>query len=221
METERENSPTGCDGGDCEHEHHPKILKYHHRRKRGKSRRNMVSIQLENDWKPERIEAEELELEEHKVQLQQLSTISGIHKQMTSNDPIDRQSVQQGAEKSLRGSGKRPSYLGNHKGRRSKSKKKWIRLATVLAYVIAVSLAAVSLAVYYSLFWHPTNVGKQLHHFPERDSVDRVRGNNIRASTKTSTSTSTLISNSSVRNLTSTVPVANYKTTLIHPTKKT
>ena len=156
MESERENSPVGCDGGDCEHEHQPKILKYH-RRKRGRSRRNVVSIQLENDWKPEMIEAEELAVEEHHVESPQLSTISVTHKQMTSNDLTDRQSVQGGVEKSLRGSGKRPSYLGNHRCRRSKSKKKWIRLATVLAYVIAVSLAAVSLAVYYSLFWHPSS----------------------------------------------------------------
>jgi TRP-interacting helix len=37
----------------------------------------------------------------------------------------------------------------------SKSHKKWIRLATVIAYVLAVSLAAIVLAIYYSLMWNP------------------------------------------------------------------
>ena len=37
----------------------------------------------------------------------------------------------------------------------SKSHKKWIRLATVVAYVLAVSLAAIVLAIYYSLMWDP------------------------------------------------------------------
>uniref|UniRef100_A0A0L8FMF0 InaF motif containing 2 n=1 Tax=Octopus bimaculoides TaxID=37653 RepID=A0A0L8FMF0_OCTBM len=37
----------------------------------------------------------------------------------------------------------------------AKSNKKWVRLATVLAYVLAVSLAAIVLAIYYSLLWKP------------------------------------------------------------------
>lgn len=37
----------------------------------------------------------------------------------------------------------------------AKTNKKWVRLATVLAYVLAVSLAAIVLAVYYSLIWDP------------------------------------------------------------------
>lgn len=37
----------------------------------------------------------------------------------------------------------------------AKSNKKWVRLATVLAYVLAVSLAAIVLATYYSLIWEP------------------------------------------------------------------
>lgn len=37
----------------------------------------------------------------------------------------------------------------------AKTNKKWVRLATVLAYVLAVSLAAIVLAVYYSLIWEP------------------------------------------------------------------
>lgn len=35
----------------------------------------------------------------------------------------------------------------------SKTNKKWMRLATVFAYVISVSLVAVVLAVYYTFFW--------------------------------------------------------------------
>ena len=33
--------------------------------------------------------------------------------------------------------------------------KKWWRLATVVAYVLSVSLAAIVLAIYYSLMWNP------------------------------------------------------------------
>jgi type II secretory pathway component PulM len=41
------------------------------------------------------------------------------------------------------------------KGKAGQASKKWVRLATVLAYVISVSLAAIVLAVYYSLLWKP------------------------------------------------------------------
>ncbi|KAL8602677.1 putative transmembrane protein inafm2 [Nucella lapillus] len=37
----------------------------------------------------------------------------------------------------------------------AKTNKKWVRLATVLAYVLSVSLAAIVLATYYSLIWEP------------------------------------------------------------------
>ncbi|KAH3850897.1 hypothetical protein DPMN_093373 [Dreissena polymorpha] len=37
----------------------------------------------------------------------------------------------------------------------AKTNKKWVRLATVLAYVLAVSLAAIVLAIYYSFIWDP------------------------------------------------------------------
>uniref|UniRef100_A0A3B3RNA2 Uncharacterized protein n=1 Tax=Paramormyrops kingsleyae TaxID=1676925 RepID=A0A3B3RNA2_9TELE len=33
----------------------------------------------------------------------------------------------------------------------------WVRLATVFAYVLSVSLAAIILAIYYSLIWKPTS----------------------------------------------------------------
>lgn len=41
----------------------------------------------------------------------------------------------------------------------SKANKKWMRLATVFAYVISVSLVAVVLAVYYTFFWKYDNTG--------------------------------------------------------------
>lgn len=44
----------------------------------------------------------------------------------------------------------------------SKSHKKWIRLATVVAYVLAVSLAAIVLAIYYSVMWNPSAVSSSL-----------------------------------------------------------
>ncbi|OWF36270.1 Proline-rich protein 24 [Mizuhopecten yessoensis] len=34
-------------------------------------------------------------------------------------------------------------------------RRKWIRLATVLLYVLAISVSAILLAVYYGVFWHP------------------------------------------------------------------
>jgi len=63
---------------------------------------------------------------------------------------------------------KRPSYTGDRSKNKmaSKTNKKWVRLATVVAYVLAVSLAAVALAIYYSLVWHPGNMGVSMHTSP-------------------------------------------------------
>lgn len=55
-------------------------------------------------------------------------------------------------------SAKGASYTGGDRNKpkmAAKSNKKWVRLATVLAYVLAVSLAAIVLAIYYSLLWKP------------------------------------------------------------------
>jgi len=62
--------------------------------------------------------------------------------------------------KDASGSGKRPSYTGDRSKAKmaSKSNKKCVRLATVFAYVLAVSLVAVGLAIYYSLVWRPGKV---------------------------------------------------------------
>ena len=52
---------------------------------------------------------------------------------------------------------KGPTYTGdkNKTKMAAKTNKKWVRLATVLAYVLSVSLAAIVLAIYYSLMWNP------------------------------------------------------------------
>lgn len=54
--------------------------------------------------------------------------------------------------------GKPATYTGDKKAKMAaKTNKKWVRLATVFAYVVSVSLAAVILAIYYSLIWKPTS----------------------------------------------------------------
>ncbi|XP_018414772.1 PREDICTED: putative transmembrane protein INAFM2 [Nanorana parkeri] len=52
--------------------------------------------------------------------------------------------------------GRPPTYTGDKKAKMAaKTNQKWVRLATVFAYVLSVSLAAILLAVYYSLIWKP------------------------------------------------------------------
>lgn len=52
--------------------------------------------------------------------------------------------------------GKPATYTGDKKAKMAaKTNKKWVRLATVFAYVLSVSLAAIILAIYYSLIWSP------------------------------------------------------------------
>uniref|UniRef100_A0A3B1IZB2 InaF motif containing 2 n=1 Tax=Astyanax mexicanus TaxID=7994 RepID=A0A3B1IZB2_ASTMX len=59
--------------------------------------------------------------------------------------------------------GEAPSAGGGGEGIRASvggsvcTNKKWVRLATVFAYVLSVSLAAIILAIYYSLIWKPTS----------------------------------------------------------------
>lgn len=56
--------------------------------------------------------------------------------------------------------GKPATYTGDKKAKMAaKTNKKWVRLATVFAYVLSVSLAAIILAIYYSLIWKPTSQG--------------------------------------------------------------
>lgn len=56
--------------------------------------------------------------------------------------------------------GKPATYTGDKKAKMAaKTNKKWVRLATVFAYVLSVSLAAIILAIYYSLIWKPAGNG--------------------------------------------------------------
>ncbi|XP_016099772.1 uncharacterized protein [Sinocyclocheilus grahami] len=56
--------------------------------------------------------------------------------------------------------GKPATYTGDKKAKMAaKTNKKWVRLATVFAYVLSVSLAAIILAIYYSLIWSPNKSG--------------------------------------------------------------
>uniref|UniRef100_A0A8C5R5A3 Transmembrane protein INAFM2 n=1 Tax=Leptobrachium leishanense TaxID=445787 RepID=A0A8C5R5A3_9ANUR len=55
--------------------------------------------------------------------------------------------------------GKPATYTGDKKAKMTaKTNKKWVRLATVFAYVLSVSLAAIILAIYYSLIWKPVSL---------------------------------------------------------------
>lgn len=56
--------------------------------------------------------------------------------------------------------GKPATYTGDKKARMAaKTNQKWVRLATVFAYVLSVSMAAIILAIYYSLIWMPIRSG--------------------------------------------------------------
>uniref|UniRef100_A0ABK0LRF7 InaF motif containing 2 n=1 Tax=Rattus norvegicus TaxID=10116 RepID=A0ABK0LRF7_RAT len=58
--------------------------------------------------------------------------------------------------------GKPATYTGDKKAKMAaKTNKKWVRLATVFAYVLSVSLAAIVLAVYYSLIWQPVGATRR------------------------------------------------------------
>ncbi|KAG7316301.1 hypothetical protein KOW79_019842 [Hemibagrus wyckioides] len=56
--------------------------------------------------------------------------------------------------------GKPATYTGDKKAKMAaRTNQQWVRLATVFAYVLSVSLAAIILAIYYSLIWKPTSSG--------------------------------------------------------------
>ncbi|KAK5618045.1 hypothetical protein CRENBAI_023205 [Crenichthys baileyi] len=67
--------------------------------------------------------------------------------------------------------GKPATYTGDKKAKMAaKTNKKWVRLATVFAYVLSVSLAAIILAIYYSLIWKPTSASSSGKPVPEEVS---------------------------------------------------
>ncbi|KAM4013951.1 putative transmembrane protein INAFM2 [Anomaloglossus baeobatrachus] len=68
--------------------------------------------------------------------------------------------------------GKPATYTGDKKAKMAaKTNKKWVRLATVFAYVLSVSLAAIILAVYYSLIWKPVRTSGDVGHKPEEPNT--------------------------------------------------
>jgi hypothetical protein len=83
---------------------------------------------------------------------------------MSKNDNSTNYRVNAGTGSSSIGAkafgNKGPTYTAekNKPKMASKANKKWVRLATVVTYVLAVSLAAIVLAVYYSFVWDPAKV---------------------------------------------------------------
>lgn len=68
--------------------------------------------------------------------------------------------------------GKPATYTGDKKAKMAaKTNKKWVRLATVFAYVLSVSLAAIILAIYYSLIWKPTSAASSSFASPNAVTV--------------------------------------------------
>jgi len=60
------------------------------------------------------------------------------------------------ANNNHRSNGTKPTVADNM-ANSVKTNKKWIRLATVFAYVLSVSLVAIVLAIYYSFFWQASD----------------------------------------------------------------
>ncbi|XP_053193297.1 uncharacterized protein LOC128377374 [Scomber japonicus] len=115
--------------------------------------------------------------------------------------------------------GKPATYTGEKKAKWvAKSNKKWVRLATVVVYVLSVSLAAVILAVYYSLIWRPTT-GTGIDHItaaqrnnPNISKFDSCRNKTLNIQIKVS-------NNDSVRIYNQTIKAENLKKTLLNPNK--
>ncbi|XP_053330919.1 uncharacterized protein LOC128504753 [Spea bombifrons] len=74
--------------------------------------------------------------------------------------------------------GKPATYTGDKKAKMAaKTNKKWVRLATVFAYVLSVSLAAIVLAIYYSLIWKPVRSGGETANGNAGPEVTTFRSN--------------------------------------------
>uniref|UniRef100_A0AAZ3SBV3 Transmembrane protein INAFM2 n=1 Tax=Oncorhynchus tshawytscha TaxID=74940 RepID=A0AAZ3SBV3_ONCTS len=73
--------------------------------------------------------------------------------------------------------GKPATYTGDKKAKMAaKTNKKWVRLATVFAYVLSVSLGAIILAIYYNLIWKPTSASSSSS-FSRPNAVTPVTAN--------------------------------------------
>ncbi|OCT66390.1 hypothetical protein XELAEV_18042647mg [Xenopus laevis] len=75
--------------------------------------------------------------------------------------------------------GRPATYTGDKKAKMSaKTNQKWVRLVTVFAYVLSVSLVAIVLAIYYSLIWKPVrSSGDAADGSPDQE-VSTFSGNN-------------------------------------------
>lgn len=105
--------------------------------------------------------------------------------------------------------GKPATYTGDKKAKMAaKTNKKWVRLATVFAYVLSVSLAAIILAIYYSLIWKPTSASSSAGKPGVPGEVTPVA--NI------STNISTSINNGTELNSTQTSPNETVQGTTLH-----
>ncbi|CAB3398752.1 unnamed protein product [Caenorhabditis bovis] len=61
----------------------------------------------------------------------------------------------------MRGRSKQPVYTSDKRAKfTQRESKKWIRFVTVLGYIFAVSLPAVSLSIYYIYVWDPGYIAK-------------------------------------------------------------
>ncbi|XP_057200875.1 uncharacterized protein LOC130560844 [Triplophysa rosa] len=75
--------------------------------------------------------------------------------------------------------GKPATYTGDKKAKMAaKTNKKWVRLATVFAYVLSVSLAAIILAIYYSLLWKPAGPSSGKPDTPNNSTTGNLENGN-------------------------------------------
>ncbi|XP_036398768.1 uncharacterized protein LOC118787346 [Megalops cyprinoides] len=87
--------------------------------------------------------------------------------------------------------GKPATYTGDKKAKMAaKTNKKWVRLATVFAYVLSVSLAAIILAIYYSLIWKPTSASSSAGRPDVPEEVTVAYNFSVNISTNTNTTDS-------------------------------
>lgn len=94
--------------------------------------------------------------------------------------------------------GKPATYTGDKKAKMAaKTNKKWVRLATVFAYVLSVSLAAIILAVYYSLIWKPTSQGSGV---PNGTPANNITLMNVSSSVNATSANSTQADNGTSAN---------------------
>ncbi|XP_043916488.1 putative transmembrane protein INAFM2 [Protopterus annectens] len=110
--------------------------------------------------------------------------------------------------------GKPATYTGDKKAKMAaKTNKKWVRLATVFAYVLSVSLAAIILAIYYSLIWKPIkNTGSEISTTKPSQATDIP----LNTSDASMADNLTLAENSSI-SIATTQPVLKRRAAVLNP----